>query len=201
MTLDPDTRLSLIANLVSLENEEAWAEFVLIYQPVIQRFLAKYGLQYADAAEVTQEVLAGVVSSIESWSSSDASSTFRGWLYRMTRNKAVDLIRKKARAAEVNSNSQLSLGQIAQTNFESANSDFLGEFERQMFLWAAEKIKPTVKPVNWQAFWQSTIEDQPIEKVSADLQVDSSVIYVARSRIMKRLIQLVQERLNESLRD
>jgi RNA polymerase sigma-70 factor (ECF subfamily) len=61
MTFDPETRNSLISQLASLENEEAWAEFVLIYQPVIQRFLTKYGLQYADAAEVTQEVLSGVV--------------------------------------------------------------------------------------------------------------------------------------------
>ncbi len=201
MTLDPKTRPSLIANLAILGNEEAWGEFVLIYQPVIQRFLTKYGLQYADAAEVTQEVLAGVVSSIDSWDSSHQTSTFRGWIYRMTRNKAVDLIRKKSREAEINSNSNLSLRQIAQTNFDSASSDFLGEYERQMFLWAAEKIRPTVKPVNWQAFWRSTIEDQSIEQVSADLQVDSSVIYVARSRIMKRLIQLVQKRLNESLHD
>jgi RNA polymerase sigma-70 factor (ECF subfamily) len=125
MTLDPNTRLSLIANLVDLENEEAWTEFVLIYQPVIQRFLLKYGMQFADAAEVTQEVLAGVVSSIGTWEKSNQAGTFRGWLFRITRNKAVDLIRKKSRQAEVNSNSEWVIGQMVQTDVESADSDFM----------------------------------------------------------------------------
>ena len=201
MTLDPETRQSLIAKLVSFENEEAWTEFVSIYQPVIQRFLTRYGLQYADAAEVTQEVLAGVAASINSWDSARKNSTFRGWLYRITRNKAVDLMRRKANSAKVNSNSNMKLEEIAQACHESGNADFEIEFERQIFMWAAEKIRPTVKPVNWLAFWKAAVEEQPIEKVASDLNVDRSVVYVARSRIMKRLIQLVQQKRNESLND
>ena len=201
MNPEPATRLSLIARLVDLENEDAWNEFVLIYQPVIQRFLTKYGLQYADAAEVTQEVLSGVVKSIDSWDGSNQTSSFRGWLYRITRNKAVNLIREKTREAAINLNSNLNLGQIAQANIENAESEFLGEFERQTFLWAAETIKPSIKPVNWQAFWRSTIDGQSIEQVAKDLNIDSSAVYVARCRIMKRLTELVQKKLNESLSD
>lgn len=198
MNTDPKTRLSLIAKLANTKDEKAWAEFVSIYEPVIQRFLAKYGLQYADAAEVTQEVLGGVLQSIESWDHLGESSTFRGWLYRLTRNKAVDLIRRRTKEAQFKLISDSRLGQIAQSNFADADSEFLGEFERQLFHWAVEKIRPTIKLINWQAFWRSTVEGQPIERVSKDLQIDSSAIYVARCRIMKRLIQLVQTRLDES---
>ena len=201
MNPDPETRFSLIAQLVDFDNKDAWAEFVSIYQPVIQRFLSKYGLQYADAAEVTQEVLGGVVKSINSWDGSSDNSTFRGWLYRLTRNKAVDLIRKKTHEAKNNLHSDVGLIQIAETSIPDAESEFQGEFERQIFLWAAEKIRPTVKPANWQSFWRSTIEGQPIEQIAADLQVESCAVYVARCRIMKRLTGLVQQRLSESLHD
>lgn len=195
---EPDTRISLIAKLTDLENEQAWSEFVLIYQPVIERFLAKYGFQYADAAEVTQEVLGGVVKSIESWDSSSRSGSFRGWLYRITRNKAVTLIRKKTREAATHPDSGFLLDQVPQLD-ASVEADFHGEFERQVFLWAAEKIKPTVKPTNWQAFWRSTIQGESVETVAKELNIQSAAVYVAKCRIMKRLTQLVHQKLNESL--
>ncbi len=38
MTEFPDTQSMLLANIQSLENREAWAEFVQIYRPVIYRY-------------------------------------------------------------------------------------------------------------------------------------------------------------------
>jgi len=198
MNLDPETRLSLIAKLGGSDNEDAWGEFVTIYQPVIQRFLARYNLQYADVAEVTQEVLAGVVKSIDEWNGSRDSNSFRGWLYRITRNKAVDMIRTRVRKSEVRLSSASNLACEATIESEVANSEFQVDFEQQIFLWAAEKVKPTVKPVNWQCFWQSTIKEQSIEQVAKELNVDSSTVYVARCRIMKRLTQIVEKKLDES---
>ena len=63
----PETRNSLIARLSRTEDAAAWAEFVELYQPVIERFVARRGLQYADAAEVTQEVLTKVATRVDSW--------------------------------------------------------------------------------------------------------------------------------------
>ena len=37
MTEFPDTQSLLLVNIQSLENREAWAEFVQIYRPVIYR--------------------------------------------------------------------------------------------------------------------------------------------------------------------
>jgi len=62
--LNPDTRASLIVRLRDAGDDEAWIEFVQIYQPVVQRFIQKHGLQYADAAEITQEVLRSVAKSV-----------------------------------------------------------------------------------------------------------------------------------------
>jgi len=43
----------------------AWHEFVQIYQPLIHRMVSRRGLQHADAAEVTQDVLGRVAAVIE----------------------------------------------------------------------------------------------------------------------------------------
>lgn len=198
MNLDPETRLSLIARLGDLSDDDAWSEFVQIYQPVIRRFLQKYGLQYADAVEVTQEVLGGVLKSIDSFDGDRKGSTFRGWLYRITRNKAVNLIKDRLRFSEADGNEGVDLNQFADPRNIEPEATYQLEFERHLFFWAAEKIAPTVKSLNWQAFWLTTVEGQTVRQTAKCLEVDESMIYVARCRIMKRMTMLIQSRLDGS---
>ena len=198
MNDDPTTRLSLIARLCDRSDNDAWSEFVQIYQPVIQRFLQKYGMQYADAVDVTQEVLGGVVRSIESWDGSCKGSTFRGWLYRITRNKAVDSIKRESRLNRDLAGGSFDISQFADVDGTHSEADFQMEFERQLFSWAVEKIMPTVKPVNWQAFWQTTVQGRSVKQVAGQLKIDESAVYVARCRIMKRMAKQVQSQLSDS---
>ena len=172
-------------------------EFVDIYQPVIQRFIQRHGLQHADAAEVTQEVLSRVAKSITTWDGGQQPSTFRGWLYRITRNLTIDFLRKRKIELARTVGQPAGLGQIAE--LESVESvEFRAEYERQLFHWAAEKLKPAFKLQNWQAFWMSTVEGMPIEEVARRLELECGAVYVARSRIMARMAKLVQERKNET---
>ena len=96
MTSTPDTRYSLIAKLRDSQDVQAWNEFASIYQPLIFRVVAARGLQYADATDVTQEVLARVAKVVEQFDPAHASVTFRGWLYRIARNHCLNLLRSRA---------------------------------------------------------------------------------------------------------
>lgn len=194
---NPETQVSLIARMRDAGDEDAWAEFIQIYQPLVQRFIQRHGLQYADAAEVTQEVLSRVAKSIESWEESHEKSTFRGWLYRITRNLTIDFLRKKKIEGMRIENGDAGLSQVADPS-EATSDDFQAEFEKQIFHWASEKLKPSFKPTNWEAFWLSTVDGQPIDEVAKRLDIDVGTIYVARSRIMARLSQLIQDRLDDT---
>ncbi|MEO1614912.1 MAG: sigma-70 family RNA polymerase sigma factor [Planctomycetota bacterium] len=193
---NPDTRLSLIIKLTDRRNDDAWAEFVQIYQPVVQRFVQRRGLQHADAAEITQEVLSRVAKSIESWDPEHRQGSFRGWLYQLTRNQTIDFLRK--RKPEIAWSDVGDSGTDLSLPSETASSEFQAEYEKQLFYWATEKVRSSFKPANWQAFWKSTVEGDSIEKVAADLGMECGTVYVARSRIMSRLSALIQERMNET---
>ncbi len=52
MTESPETQSLLLANIQSLENREAWSEFVPIYRPVIYRMARRRGMQDADAQDL-----------------------------------------------------------------------------------------------------------------------------------------------------
>lgn len=193
---NPDTRASLIARICDLGNDEAWHEFAYIYEPVIRRFIQRHGLQSADAEEISQEVLSRIVSSISTWNGGQQQSSFRGWLYRITRNLTIDFLRKRKTELAINAGQDAELTQIPTS--DSSSREFQAEYEKQIFHWAAEKLKPDFKAANWQAFWLSTVEGIPIEQVAQRLGMDCSAIYVARSRIMSRLAQLVQKHLKET---
>ncbi len=64
----PLTRATLLLRLRDPHDEAAWTEFVDLYAPLVYGYARKQGLQDADAADLTQDVLgaiAGAVSRLE----------------------------------------------------------------------------------------------------------------------------------------
>ena len=51
---NPDTRKSLLIRLNESSHDDAWPEFVEIYEPLIYRLAKAKGLQHADAEDMTQ---------------------------------------------------------------------------------------------------------------------------------------------------
>jgi RNA polymerase sigma-70 factor (ECF subfamily) len=61
----PETRSTLLAQVRSPENREAWEQFVLVYRPVIYRMARRRGMQDADAQDLVQTVLMRVAGAID----------------------------------------------------------------------------------------------------------------------------------------
>jgi len=65
MSDPPTTHPSLLLRLRDARDDQAWSQFVDIYAPLVYGYARKHGLQDADAADVTQEVLRSVARSID----------------------------------------------------------------------------------------------------------------------------------------
>lgn len=196
MTQPPKTRFSLIGRLHDATDSEAWTEFVQIYQPMIQRIAQRRGLQYADAVEVTQDVLARIANSIKHWNPDPEQGSFRGWLYRMTRNLTIDHIRRNKSQAHGGFEAHFDLNQIADPSEEDSR-EFQIEYERQLFNWAAAQVQSSFKPLNWNAFWLTTVDGVSIDTAAKRLKISKGTIYVARSRVMAKIADVIRERLQE----
>ena len=57
MSDSPETRPSLLVRLRDPPDEQAWGEFVEIYEPLVYRLARRRGFQDADARELVQDVL------------------------------------------------------------------------------------------------------------------------------------------------
>src|ERR1700716_2498865 len=95
LTEFPETRESLLVQVRSPANREAWDQFALIYRPVVYRLARHRGLQDADAQDLAQHVLMAVASAIGSWEKSNESVRFRHWLRRVARNAIVNALSRR----------------------------------------------------------------------------------------------------------
>ncbi len=195
----PETRFSLIGRLRNHDDEEAWNDFVQLYQPLIFRIARRRGLQHADAAEVTQEVLGRVAGAVDRWQPDPGKGSFRGWLYRITRNLTIDHLRRdNGRPVNLESENGRALEAIAESDDEQ-DREFENEYRRSLFALAAARVKGEFQPRTWQAFWRSTVEGTQVAEVANQLEMSVGAVYIARSRIMKRLSTEIEKRNNDSV--
>jgi RNA polymerase sigma-70 factor (ECF subfamily) len=189
----PETRPSLLVRLKDARDEAAWREFVEIYQPLLLRLARQRGLQDADAAELTQDVLMAVARSIEAWDPDPSRGSFRGWLSRIARNLMINALVRRQRGPRIvggTKNLQRLEDEPAQDCPESSLFDL--EHRRQLFLWAAQQTRGEFHESTWQAFWRTCVEHRTVAEVAAELHLSPGAIYVARSRVMARLREKVK---------
>lgn len=188
----PETRASLILKLQNADELAAWDEFAAVYGPVIFRSARRLGLQSADADDCVQEVLSAVARSVEAWLERDDRGAFRAWLFRITRNTAVNfLTRRKHQAWAAGGDHAAHQLQELQVRSQ-ASSRFDLEYRRSLFLRSSAIVQQQVSESTWQAFHRSSVLQEPIEQVAADLQLSVGSVYIARSRVMKRLQNVVR---------
>src|SRR5438876_6658938 len=91
----PATRASLLVRLRDHQDHAAWSEFVRLYAPVVYRFARGRGLQDADAADLSQEVLRSVSASVGAFD--PKLGLFRSWLFTLAHRRLYDFVQRSQR--------------------------------------------------------------------------------------------------------
>jgi RNA polymerase sigma-70 factor (ECF subfamily) len=197
--MEPTTRPSLVLRLRNLDDESAWAEFVQIYEPLVYRIGRAKGLQHADAQDLCQDVFRGVAGAIDRWDPDPAKGSFRGWLFRIARNLLVNFLARQPRGGRGSGRTSVQeLLEAQPANDSQAEAEFVAEFKRRAFRWAADRVKDEFTESTWRAFWRTGVDGQPVAVVAQELGLSPGAIYVARSRVLARLRERVQELTAES---
>jgi RNA polymerase sigma-70 factor (ECF subfamily) len=172
----------------------AWARFVEIYAPLIYGYARKKGLQDADAADVTQEVLGAVAPAIRRLDYDPHRGSFRGWLFTIVRNELRTFLGRQHRQARGSGDTEAIAFLQAQPSPEADDEvAWTAEYERRLFSWAAEQIRPAFAEATWQAFWQTAVEGRNPKEVAKALAMNLTSVYTAKSRVLARLKELIQQ--------
>lgn len=189
----PETRDSLLLRVRNPNDRAAWDEFVQLYRPVIYRVAVARGLQDADALDLVQTVFVAIAQSIGTWEKSHPSARFRHWLLRVARNATINALTRRPpdQAKATVSHSDL-LNEYPDPDGRT-ESMIDWEYRRQIYAQAAGLVRAEVHELTWQAFEMTAVGGVSIEVAAEELGKSVGVIYAARSRVMKRLSNLVRE--------
>ncbi len=73
-------------------------------------------------------------------------------------------------------------------------SAYVLEFRRELFHWAARKIRPEFQVSTWSLFWRTSVDGEVIAEVARELGLSIGAAYAARCRILARLKRTIEER-------
>src|SRR5262249_1100438 len=155
----PQTRPSLLARIRDRQDARAWAEFVEVYAPLVYGFACRQGLQDADAADLTQEVLRAVARAAAHPDYDPRRGGFRGRPFTVARRA-----RPRPPAGRGASDGHR---RIAQEPARADGADLWDrEYEQRLFAWAAEQVRRDFQPATWQAFWLTAVEGKSGKEVA-----------------------------------
>jgi len=188
----PLTRASLLVQLRTGSNHIAWQEFVKLYGPVIYGFARKRGLQDADAADLMQDVMRSVSAAIGRLDYDRQQGTFRGWLFTITRNKIFNFLSARRIRPQGSGDSATNQLLNSHPDEEDGSTAWEMEYQRRLASLAMEQIKSEFQDNTWRAFWLTSVEGASAAEVSKQLGLSAGAIYVAKSRVLARLKEVVE---------
>jgi RNA polymerase sigma factor (sigma-70 family) len=195
----PPTQPTLLVRIRNADDQEAWERFVDLYAPLVYGFLRKRGLQDADAADLTQDVMRSVAAAAQRLEYDERRGLFRSWLFTIVQNKLTDHWRRGSvrERGTGDTGAQQELNAIPQTNSDDASAEWDADYQRQLFQYAASIVKPDFNEATWQAFWRTAVDGLSGKEVSAQLGLTAAAVYLAKSRVMARLKEQVRYLVGE----
>jgi RNA polymerase sigma factor (sigma-70 family) len=187
------TRHSLLLRVRNLHDQEAWAEFVDIYGPVIHAFARKCGLQDADAADLTQIVLQAIMKEIQRLDYAALRAPFRAWLFGVVRNQVSKYLRKRRGIQGTGDTGMQDLLEQQRGREDAATAVWDCEYERQLFHYAAAQVQGSFEESSWLAFWRTAVEGKSAKDTAAELGLSVGAIYTAKSRVLHQIRKHIQE--------
>jgi RNA polymerase sigma-70 factor, ECF subfamily len=187
---DSSSGLSLAIRLRQ-DSNNAWSELVELYGPLVESWSAKAGLVATDREDIAQEVFLSVHRSINRFDPTIPGATFRGWLWRITRNAILKSLAHPEQRPVGGSTANAGLAEVADpwpdaSEFEPPTDPS----ETTLLLQRAiAQIKPRIEPQSWQAFWRTVALGQTTAEVAESLGMTRPAVRKAKSRTLHRLRQ------------
>jgi RNA polymerase sigma-70 factor, ECF subfamily len=186
-TSKPGTSLSLLSRVRS-DDPVAWSSLVDLYAPLVASWCLRRGLGIEDTDDVIQNVFISVARGLETFQhDGNREGSFRAWLWTITRNRILDVVRARRPDQGVGgSSAAMRLGQVMDQAIDEEEPTSQLDLN-QLLRRAMSQIEATVERQTWQAFWRTVVDGQSSDVVAAELNLSTAAIRQYRSRILRRL--------------
>lgn len=188
------THISLLARLADGTDPTVWREFCERYGELIGNIGRRRGLQPADCDDVVQEVLLALSKAMQGFEYNPEKGKFRNYLKTVTLHAILKILRQKGSAAPLQT-----IEEIADPTAE--NDCFAEVWDEE---WRANHVRRAMQVIEVEfstaqlrAFQRYAAGGQDTQIVAESLNLTVNQVYQAKSRILKRLSELVQEQVQD----
>ena len=194
MSNDTTSTSSSLIRQLKERDASAWQRLTRLYGPAVYGWARKSGLQDSDAADVMQEVFRAVATAIDKFQSDQPGSSFRGWLWTITRNEIrASYNRRQTRPdATGGTDAQQQWQLLPDLEQEVASSsevlDSVGIAHR-----AVELVRDEFEERTWLAFWRAAVANQSAGEIARDLDMTEGAVRQAKYRVLCRLREMMEE--------
>jgi RNA polymerase sigma-70 factor (ECF subfamily) len=153
---------------------------------LIYSYCRRQGLQEADAADISQDVLLQAARSLRTFEYRPERGRFRDWLGTVTRHRIARFLRRQqhqVRAVGGPESDEL----LERAVTPEADAEWTAEFNAQVLRVALERVRPQVEPATWRAFQCVWLEHRPAVETARETGLPVDGVYAAKSRVLKRL--------------
>jgi len=203
MTGPPPTRPSLLVRIRNPRDGVAWSEFVDVYGPLVYDYGRRRGLQDADAADLTQDVLRAVAAAAGRFAYDPARGAFRSWLFTVTRRKLLDSARRRRPGdrgtGDTDVHKRLEEEEDERPVGGNESDEWDHAFRQRLLDWAAGRIHGEFRPATWRAFWLCAVEGCAPGEASASLGMSVGAVYAAKCRVLARLREEIERARRDGL--
>jgi RNA polymerase sigma-70 factor (ECF subfamily) len=180
------TRASLLERLGDPADEDAWREFDRLYRPMILAWCRLWGLQEADAEDVSQRVLQRLVRRMPEFVYRPGGR-FRAWLRVLARGALRDYLKEQARPGAGSGDPEVGrlLGRLEA--HEELGRRLGDQFDLDLLERASSRVQRRVEGHVWQAWHAAAVEGLPGAEVARRTGLPVEQVYVAKLRVGRML--------------
>src|SRR5262249_17408989 len=173
------TRVTLLGRLrTDPDDPSAWAEFVDHYGARVYDWCRRWGLQEADARDVTQDVLLKLARKLREFHY-DSARSFRAWLKTLAHHAWSDFLdaRRRPGLGSGDSAVQERLDSAAARDDLAARLE--EEFDRELLDEAMARGRLRVAPQTWEAFRLTALGRPSGAEAAAPIPMQVAQVFVA----------------------
>jgi RNA polymerase sigma-70 factor (ECF subfamily) len=176
------TSPTLLNRLRNTDDREAWERFVEIYSPVLYRWARRSGLADQDACDLLQDVFLLLFEKLPEFTYDPQKGRFRGWLRTVASNKLRERCRRR-RETLVGENRAL----LERVDEDGASPFWDEELQSELIRRAMFVMQRDFETSTWKACWETAFQGRKAAEVADALGLSVGAVYVARSRVLRRL--------------
>ncbi len=187
------TTTALLDALRDTANQPAWSQVEFRYRRVIAALARRLGASESDAEDVAQQTLTEFVLAYKQGRYDRNKGRLSSWILGIAQRATLQVLRRSGRAAERPAAGETLLAEVA--GEPELRTIWTDERDREILSRAMSMLRDeaAIDDRTLLAFELVALRNVPAAEVATQAKMSVEQVYVAKSRVTKRLRQLVGE--------